>query len=464
MNRLSLGMAVLVLSMAATSCGDPTGDLRGDVSKLVATPSAITLDQGATQNVVVRAVDEQGNELVAPVDGITVNPANLVTVTIDSSFLAGTDTTGEAQIPTPTKTQLVVTGVERNAGTITVSAAGKTLDIPVRVVPVATEFDATFSNQAPALAEQVTLTAPAGFSFTDTSVVSFAGAPNPIITSLAPDGSSLTFLPAANTVGHATITHVVPSYAPGFSLQFTTVDTIATPIFDSLDATFTTTTPSQGEQVVMTAPAGFRFQPAAAITVGGIAAIINGLAADSSTVTFQVPPGTGGAVKVDSMVISALPQFPLSIAARDTFVGAPLAALPNTNTPGSAPTFNAPSLGFSAAIFDVGTFAGDDFLGDCDASCPSKAQYYKVNITEAGDYTFSLDWDNASTDLDGFLCFDLACSDGGLLGSGGDHPEATSFTALTPGTYLIDAILFDNIGPVPGTVTVTISHDVPAGP
>jgi hypothetical protein len=456
-------MAVLVLSVAAISCGDPTGDLRGGPDKLVATPSSITLDQGATQNVVVRAVDAQGNEVVAAVDGITVNPAGLATVTIDSSFLAGTDTTGQAQIPTPTKTQLVVTGVDRNAGTITVSAAGKSVDIPIRVVPVSTAFDATFSNQAPALAEPVVLTAPAGFAFTDSSLVTFSGAPNPIITALDPSGSSLTFLPAANTVGHATISHVVPSYAPGFSLEFTTVDTIATPVFDSLDAVFSTTTPASSQPVIMSAP-GFKFQPAAAIAVGGIPAIVNTLAADSSSITFQVPPGTIGAVTVDSVVIPVLPQFPLSLAARDTLVAAPLAALGGTTSTASPPNTDAPGLGFSAAIFDTGSFIGNDIIGDCSASCPSKAQYYKLTITEPGDYTVSLDWDDPNTDLDGFLCDDAACSAPQLLGSGGDHPEATSFTALVAGTYYIDAILFDNIGPVPGTVTITITHDVPAGP
>src|SRR5215208_3210655 len=131
MNRLYLGMAVLVLSVAATSCGDPTGDLRGDADHIVATPSSITLDQGATQNVVVRVVDAQGNELGEPVSAITVDPSNLVTVTIDTTFLVGTDTTEGGLIPEPTRTQLVVTGGERAAGKITVTAGGKTLDIPV---------------------------------------------------------------------------------------------------------------------------------------------------------------------------------------------------------------------------------------------------------------------------------------------------------------------------------------------
>jgi hypothetical protein len=456
MNRLYLGMAVLVLSVAATSCGDPTGDLRGNPDKVIATPSSITLDQGATENVIVSVVDEQGNELPEPVTDITVSPASLATVVIDPTFLAGTDTTGDPQIPDPTRTQLVVTAVERNAGTVTVTAGGKSVAIPIRVLPVATAFDATFSNQLPALAEAVTLTAPAGFSFTDSTVVTFAGAPNPIIT--APGTSSLTFLPAPNTFGHATITNVVPAYAPGFSLTFTTVDTIATPIIDSLAAVFSSTTPASSQPVTMTAPVGFKFQPASAVTVAGAAAIVNTRAADSSSITFQVPPGTAGAVKVDSVVVTALPQFPLSLPAKDTIVAGPLTALAGTGSTGSAPNTNAPGLGGAAAIFDVGTFTANDIIGDCDVSCPSKAQYYKLTISQPGDYTVSLDWDNPATDLDGFLCSDAACSTPQLLGSGGDHPEATSFTALAAGTYYIDAIVFDNIGPVPATVTITISQ------
>jgi hypothetical protein len=451
MNRLSLGTAVLVLSVAAASCGDPTGDLRGNVDKLVATPSAVTLDQGATQNVVVRAVDEQGNEVIAPVDAISVNPANLVTVTIDSSFLAGTDTTGQAQIPTPTKTQLVVTGVDRNAGTITVSAAGKTLDIPVRVVPVSTEFDATFSNQAPALAEQVTLTAPAGFTFTDSSVVSFPGAPNPLV-SVAPDGTSLTFLPAANTVGHATITHVVPNYAPGFSLEFTTVDTIATPIFDSLDATLSTATPAANQAVLVTAPAGFKFQPAAAVTVGGIAAAVNSRAADSSSLSFQVAPGTTGAVQVDSVVLTQLPEFPLSIPTRDTIVVGAATPIGGTGSTGSAPNFNAPAApGLEIGIWDTGTFTGADITGDGG----NGAQYYKLTVTTPGDYNFTLDAGlDADSDIDLVLCADAGCSAADFTGATLATSEAATIT-LTPGTYYMAAVLFGN---VPTTVTLSVSQ------
>jgi hypothetical protein len=456
-------MAVLAVWLAGSSCGDPTSNLRSGPDRVTADPSSITLDQGESQDVIIRVLDEQGNELASTVTDVAINPAGLVNASIDSSFLAGTDTTGTSQIPEPTRTKLVVVGGSLAAGTITVTASGKQLVIPVRVIPVATEFAATFSNQVPAIGEQVTVTAPAGFTFTDTSVVTFTGVAPAINTAIG--GNTLTFLPSPNSSGKATITNIVPSYAPTLSLDFTTVDTIGvTPRVDTLLATYSTTTPASSQPVTVTAPAGFRFQPTAAVSVAGIAAIINSRAVDSSSITFQVTPGTIGPVKIDSTLVMAAPQFPLSLPTRDSLVAAPLAPLAGTGSTGSAPNTNAPGLGLAAAIFDVGGFTANDIVGDCDASCPSKAQYYKLTITEAGDYTVSLDWDNADTDLDGFLCNDAACSAPQLLGSGGDHPEVTSFTALTPGTYYIDAVLFDNIGPVPGTVTITITHDVPAGP
>jgi hypothetical protein len=455
MNRLCHGTVVLVACVTALSCGgDPTGDLRGDPERLSAEPSSIFIDQGVTQAVTVRALDEQGNELLAPVTAIAVNPAGLVDVTIDSTYLVGTDTTAPGVIAS-TRTRLSVTGVNRAAGTVTVTAAGLTLDIPVRVLPVATEFDATFSNQLPALTEQVTITAPAGFIFTDSSVVSFAGAAATI--PIGHTENTVTFLPGPNTVGKATITNVVPAYAPALALDFTTVDTIATPVIDTLDAVLSTTAPTAGQPILMTAPAGFIFQPAAAVSVAGIAAIVNDRAVDGTSITFQIAPGTVGAVGVDSALLTALPQFPLSLPVRDTIVAAPLAPLAGTGSTATAPNTNAPGPGLSVAIFDVGAFTAPDITGDGGLG----AQYYKVTITEEADYTFTTDWPGAADDVDAVLCFDAACSDGVFAGTGIDHPEVGTLT-LTPGTYYLGVVLFEGLPQA--SITVTITRELPVVP
>ena len=420
MNRLCHGTVVLVACVTALSCGDPTGDLRGDPDRLSADPSSLFIDQGVTEAVTVRALDQQGNELAAPVTNIAVNPAGLVDVTIDPTFLVGTDTTAPGAIPS-TRTRLSVTGLNRAAGTVTVTAAGLTLDIPVRVLPVATEFDATFSNQLPVFTENVTVTAPAGFSFTDSSTVSFPGAPTPIV--IGNTGSTLTFLPGPNTSGKATITNIVPAYAPALSLDFTTVDTIATPRIDSLDAAFSTTTPTSGQQVVMTAPAGFIFQPTAAVTVAGTAVIVNSHAVDGSSITFQVVPGTVGPVVVDSTFLTVLPQFPLSLAATDTIVAGPVAPLAGTGSTATAPTVPVPAVGGASAGFDA-----PDFAGSPDA-------FYRIDVTEAADYVITLDW-TVGSDLDLILCDDAACSAPDFQAALSNHPESGTYT-LAPGTYYI---------------------------
>lgn len=446
MNRLCHGTVVLVACVTALSCGDPTGDLRGNPERLSAEPASLFIDQGATQQVTVRVIDEQGNELAAPVTDIVVSPVGLVDVSIDSTFLVGTDTTSPGVIQS-TRTRLTVTGVDRAAGIIIVTAGGLSDTIPVRVLPVATEFDAVFSNQAPALGDPVTLTAPAGFSFTDSSAITVAVGPAPIVTAAA--GSTLTFLPGPNTAGKATVTNVVPAYAPALSLDFTTVDTIGTPVIDSLSATLSTTAPAQNQQITVTAPAGFTFQPAAAVSVAGVAGVVNARAVDGSSITFQAAPGSIGHVVADSVLITALPQFPLSLPTRDSIIAAPLAPLAGTASTATGPITAAPGAGFGAVIYDAGTFTAPDITGDGGLA----AQYYRITVAQAGDYTFSTNWDGTS-DIDAVLCFDAACAGGAFAGPGNTHPEVGTLT-LAPGTYYLGVVLFAGTAPTQITVNIT---------
>ncbi|MEP7226675.1 MAG: hypothetical protein ABI785_04895 [Gemmatimonadales bacterium] len=450
MNRLCHGTVVLVACVTALSCGDPTGDLRGNPERLSADPASLFIDQGATQQITVRAVDAQGNELAAPVTNIAVSPAGLVDVSIDSTYLAGTDTVAPGVIQS-TRTRISVVGVARAAGTITVTAAGLTLDIPVRVLPVGTAFDATFSNQAPALGELVTLTAPAGFSFTDSSAITVTVGPAPIVTGAA--GGTLTFLPGPNTAGKATVTNVVPSYAPALSLDFTTVDTIGTPIIDSLNAAFSTRTPTSGQQVTITAPAGFTFQPTAAVSVAGTAAFVNSRAVDGSTITFQVVPGSTGPVAVDSTFVTALPQFPLSLTASGgDLVAGPVTVIAGTATTATAPTFNAPAApGLGIGIFNTAAFPGADITGDGGVG----AQYYKINLAAPATLNFTIASDNGVPDLDGVLCSDAACTAPDFALASVAHNEGGA-VALPAGITYLAVVNFD--GGVAGSVTVTITQ------
>jgi hypothetical protein len=113
-----------------------------------------------------------------------------------------------------------------------------------------------------------------------------------------------------------------------------------------------------------------------------------------------------------------------------------LTALAGTANPNTAPEIAAPDIGGHAGIIDVGNFSGSDITGDGGVG----AQYYKFTIATAGDYTFTMDWNN-DADLDPVVCFDAACSDGAFAGTGTDQPEQGTLT-LQPGTYYFAVVLF----------------------
>ena len=451
MTRLRIGPVVLAVCVAALSCGDPTSNLRNGAARIVADPTALFLAQGEKKAVTVRVLDEQGNELADPVQISSFDPA-LVDVTIDSTYLPGTDTTSPGPIPSATRTRMLITGVGRNSGVVVITAGDQTLNLPVRVLPVVSEFDATFSNQAPALGETVTLTAPAGFHFDPDSGLTFASGPLPINVSVAADGSSLTFLPGPNTSGSATIAGVIPTYAPTLRLSVTTIETLATPIVDTLDATFSPTrAPAQNQNVVVTAPAGFQFTPTAALSVNGQAPIIVSRAPDGSSITFLPQPGSAGSVKVDSILISALPQFPLSLPIRDTIATAPLGPVLGGETTASAAAIPLGLPGETAGFFDAGAFTGADITTDGGDG----AQYYKFTLGAAATVNITLDAvlaDPSADDVDLVLCSDAACSTPNLIGATGATPESATYT-LAAGTYYIAAVLF---GGVPSQITITI--------
>jgi hypothetical protein len=107
---------------------------------------------------------------------------------------------------------------------------------PVTAPNIGTTFDATFSNQTPAVLEAVTLTAPAGFTFDDTTNITIGG--NLAITqSVALDGSSVTFLPIPGSAGVASVDGVVPTAAPLNIVTMLTVQTITVPALTPLEGT-----------------------------------------------------------------------------------------------------------------------------------------------------------------------------------------------------------------------------------
>jgi hypothetical protein len=153
------------------------------------------------------------------VQGNTVAPAN-VTIAADSGSISF--------VPPPSSdSMLTLTGIvaaQRPEYPMTLSSTTKV------TTPVIDTLDVTLSDAAPDIGEAVTITAPAGFTFTSAAV---APAPNSNVSFgtraaiiQARTATSITFIPLPGSTGVATITGVVPTAAPMFSLTLPTDEAI----------------------------------------------------------------------------------------------------------------------------------------------------------------------------------------------------------------------------------------------
>jgi hypothetical protein len=190
-------------------------------------------------------------------------------------------------------------------------------------------------------------------------------------------------------------------------------------------ATLSNAAPAMNEPLTVTLPAGYRFGTAPGITVGGDVGVTTAVAPDSSSVTVILPPGATGTVTVDSVQVDYLPGVNLSLPSDQTVtVGAtPLAG---TDAPTSAPSIPLPAAGGTTATFDV-----PDFAATID-------HYYKLDVTEPGDYTITVDW-SIGSDLDAPVCLsDPTCASEDFADPtvSGNKPETGTFT-LPAGTHVL---------------------------
>jgi hypothetical protein len=109
-----------------------------------------------------------------------------------------------------------------------------TRDTVIASPNIGTTIEATFDDTLPALLQPVTLTAPPGFSFDDTTNVTIGG--NLAITQSV-TGSSVTVLPIPGSVGVASIDGVVPDVAPNNIVTMLSIQSIVVPPLFPLEGT-----------------------------------------------------------------------------------------------------------------------------------------------------------------------------------------------------------------------------------
>jgi hypothetical protein len=362
--RTVFPLALLLVGGCAT---DPTDDLRNGVDHLLAEPSQLFVDPGQIKRVEVGAVDAQGNSIEETFVVTQVGPG--ISVTRDSSFRTVFVNDSQQAVPERApRFRFIVTAAPFDpstnnfpASSFVVTAAGKSITIPVQVAPIGT-LDVTFSTTAPAIGESVTMTAPPGITFTDTATVTFVGAPlQPVI--LAQDATSITFLLPPNAGGPLKVSGVLSPSAPGVVLEPLTTIAVTSPKADTVDVVFSTVTPAIGGTVNVTisnpllkfkpctlpgvpgcvvppSPGDTSFAPQLTFDNQVASPEAVTVSADSNTLSFEAPPNAAGPGKIDSIIFPG--GYALSLPSRTTVtvpsIGTTVAVTFSNNTPGLGDT------------------------------------------------------------------------------------------------------------------------------
>ncbi|HUR94596.1 MAG TPA: pre-peptidase C-terminal domain-containing protein [Gemmatimonadales bacterium] len=395
----------------------------------------------------VSALDDQGNRISTAFE--VTDPGSGISIRRDSTFLPVyiDDTTLTVQ-PEATVFRYIVTANAYTTTSFTVSSGGVDITVPVHVV-AENVLQAEVSDTEPALNELVTITAPAGVTFTPTSTVTFVGAAvQPAEVTVAADGQSLTFLPPPNITGaQALITDVSSVGSPGVLYSPTTTARFTTPQLLVFDGTVSNLAPVANEAITVTLNPNTTFDPATAtFQVGAAPATLIG--ATANTATLIPAPGSSGLLFINGAVIDSLPQFALTLsnAETDTVVVGAAGTAAGTDDPSTAPSVAVPDPGFSAPFFDTA-----DFVASAD-------RFYKLVVPADGDYTISLDWTSGS-DIDLFVCpaAGVATFDCDFTAATGAQPE-TAVYSLTAGTYYLVAEDFGGDAGTASTLSITVAR------
>lgn len=322
MNRVTRGMVVFAAALTALSCkGDPTDSLRNGVDHLVATPSALYVDNNTTKTVIVEAVDEQGNRQAGNFQIVSVGAG--ITVVPDDSFNLITNSKGEQVLPSPwTRARFKVTTNVYTESQFVVSAGGEQITIPVRTSPGT--LVSAISNLTPGNGDTVTISAPAGLSFDPlTSAVTFGPFAAVVITRT---DSTISFVPPPGGSGPATVTNVLLDYAPAAgAFSVPTASSFQVALLPNI--TSTPTTAQVGDTITINIPAPFKWTARSHILIPGASAIVvTGVSVDSSTVTFRIGPNADTTITVDSTVVSGVPTLGRYALSTTTKLQSPLAA------------------------------------------------------------------------------------------------------------------------------------------
>jgi hypothetical protein len=393
-------MAGLIVALGASACAnDYSLEFGGDPTNIQATPQVMFVNQGATEELRVRLVNDR-NESVPAIFAAS-NVGSGITVVRDENYRPDNVNPEKTLQPNEAQNQMrfFVTANTNVSTSFTITSGSFSTTITVRVVPTNV---GGLSVAEPAIGDPVTITAPGDVSFNPaTSTVSFDNTGAAVITEIT--AKSITFIPIPGSTGRATVDHVTADYAANlgeYSLK--TTNEINVPAVTSIPLSYSKTNLGAAETVTVTAT-GFRFEAGATITYNTKPAFVLSISGDGTSMVILAPTGLAAATGVASGVhLASLPAISLADLPSTTAIttGSGYAQIPGTGVAayngGGQPEFAVPAPGSGMFIADNPIWGDLDWYGN-NPNRPTN--WYKVNVTGTGDREITVSWNNSS-DID----------------------------------------------------------------
>jgi len=406
----------LALALGATACDDnPVDEGVDKAARLDVNPATATIDAGGEILVSARVVNEYGAPTYDAVNAEAC--ASLVTVEKDSLRL---------EFEPPERFR-VRAGAAKGTSCIRVTGAGFTQEIPVKVVPAALgiigmgagTLDTIGSGDSHQYPVQFLTTSggqATGYGLTDVRFEST----DTLIGVVDAQGTFTARAPGVTTI------IVTNSPTLGATREITRRVLVEPGIFSGTAAQVTEAgsgaallrltqggVPFDGDMVVTATIAGQALQPV--------------LPATGDTRTVLIPFGTPAGSEIEYTLAGMGPN---QVAVAGSFVTTAAApaedAWENSDDPFAAPLVQA-----GATV--VGT------IGDTGSE-----EFYRVQVTEAGTYRFTVWWDNGS-DIDIYLA-DEEYTTALIARETGALPE-TGTAVLQPGIYIMDLYMWEAAAP-----------------
>lgn len=456
MKHLVRGTAGLVaaIGVLAGCADDPALDLAGAPTRILVNPSYLFINQGDSQAVRIRTINDLNNAVLAKYEITNVGAG--VAVNFDAryrpDYINGADTLAVPELKY--EQRYFVKALAPVATTFQVQNGNLSSTVNVAIVPDTLQLGAGLNKTTAALGEEVRVSAPATLRFNDNSTVTFDVGGAAVITARAADGSSITFLPRPGTSGTARVSNVTMRYAPAVAGQnMRTTNTLTIPAVTSIPAVHSKTTGIGAAEVITMTAAGFKFLPTTTVSYGTRAAFVISVSADSNTVTLLAPTGLANVVPtISNAVLSFLPAVPLVSVpgTQGITTGTGYTALTGTATPtaGTSPEATIGATGAGVFFADAGAFTGADIIG---GGGPLK--WYRLTNTPAATRRFIGGWNN-SADVDVYLTNAGVSAFVNTSGGTSANPEAFNQALAANTSYWIVAVLYEGSAPSEFLITV----------